>query len=178
MSDLLKSSSCPQCGAPAVPVPGREYLQCQHCESLVFPTGDPANIDRIIPDETQISAQCPVCECGLSTGRIEELPVLFCDGCYGILMRNDAFGTVIRERRSRRNPGSFRISEPLDPTEYERNIHCPSCHRQMEVHPYYGPGNTVIDSCSACQFIWLDHAELSSIERAAGGQEIANQNRW
>ena len=93
-------------------------------------------------------------------------------------MGNDAFGTVIRERRARRSAGSFCVSDPLDPTEYDRTIQCPSCHQQMEVHPYYGPGNAVIDSCSSCEVLWLDHAELTSIEQAAGGQEDVNQIRW
>jgi hypothetical protein len=38
----------------------------------------------------------------------------------------------------------------------------------MEVHPYYGPGNVVIDSCSACDLIWLDHGELKQISDAPG----------
>jgi Zn-finger nucleic acid-binding protein len=38
----------------------------------------------------------------------------------------------------------------------------------MDVHPYYGPGNVVIDSCSACDLIWLDHGELTQITDAPG----------
>jgi Zn-finger nucleic acid-binding protein len=38
----------------------------------------------------------------------------------------------------------------------------------MDVHPYYGPGNIVIDSCSACDLIWLDHGELQQITDAPG----------
>ena len=93
-------------------------------------------------------------------------------------MRNDAFATIVRERRARRNADDFRIPAPLDAAKYNRNIHCPSCRNQMEVHHYYGPGNEVIDSCSACQLIWLDHAELYSIEQAAGQRPAVNSIRW
>jgi Zn-finger nucleic acid-binding protein len=36
------------------------------------------------------------------------------------------------------------------------------------VHPYYGPGNVVIDTCSRCDLIWLDFGELKQIADAPG----------
>jgi Zn-finger nucleic acid-binding protein len=36
----------------------------------------------------------------------------------------------------------------------------------MDVHPYYGPGNAVIDTCGRCALIWLDHGELKVIVTA------------
>ena len=47
----------------------------------------------------------------------------------------------------------------------------------MDVHPYYGPGNVVIDSCRRCDVIWLDFGELEQITRAGGrdrGWRISN----
>jgi Zn-finger nucleic acid-binding protein len=38
----------------------------------------------------------------------------------------------------------------------------------MTTHPYYGPGNVVIDNCPACAVIWLDHGELTAIRDAPG----------
>jgi Zn-finger nucleic acid-binding protein len=38
----------------------------------------------------------------------------------------------------------------------------------MDVHPYYGPGNIVIDTCGTCQLLWLDHGELASVIDAPG----------
>jgi Zn-finger nucleic acid-binding protein len=38
----------------------------------------------------------------------------------------------------------------------------------METHPYYGPGNVIIDSCSRCELIWLDFGELKQIADAPG----------
>ncbi|GEM_PF-2293393 len=46
--------------------------------------------------------------------------------------------------------------------------------KTTHAHPYYGPGNVVIDSCAECGYIWLDHGELSSVERSAGVREPAN----
>jgi hypothetical protein len=38
----------------------------------------------------------------------------------------------------------------------------------METHPYFGPGNVVIDSCAGCELIWLDFGELKQIVAAPG----------
>ena len=37
---------------------------------------------------------------------------------------------------------------------------CPYCTDPMNNHPYMGPGNIVIDTCSGCQVNWLDKGEL------------------
>jgi Zn-finger nucleic acid-binding protein len=39
----------------------------------------------------------------------------------------------------------------------------------METHPYYGPGNVIIDSCGECDLVWLDFGELKQISDAPGG---------
>ena len=38
----------------------------------------------------------------------------------------------------------------------------------MDTHPYYGPGNVVIDSCARCAVVWLDYHELAMIRDAPG----------
>ncbi len=38
----------------------------------------------------------------------------------------------------------------------------------MQTHPYYGPGNIVIDTCGHCNAIWLDHGELGRAVNAPG----------
>ncbi len=40
----------------------------------------------------------------------------------------------------------------------------------MDVHPYYGPGNIVIDTCADCGLMWLDHGELTRVEQASPTQ--------
>ncbi len=49
----------------------------------------------------------------------------------------------------------------------KRQIECPSCSQRMETHPYYGPGNIVVDTCSECGYLWLDHGEISRVENAS-----------
>jgi Zn-finger nucleic acid-binding protein len=46
---------------------------------------------------------------------------------------------------------------------------------RLETHPYYGPGNVVIDSCAACDVIWLDFGELKQIVDAPGRDRGSRQ---
>ena len=168
-----KSFGCPQCGGTASPVAGRDYLQCNYCDSFVFSHDNPLTVDRITPVDGELDAQCPVCDEDLHTGNIEDRPVLYCNGCYGFLLKNANFGTIVRQRRARRAGCEAAAPKPLDQQQYQRQIRCPSCRKDMEVHPYYGPGNVVIDSCHRCSYVWLDHGELFSVERAEGSREPA-----
>ena len=162
---------CHQCGGSAVPVAGRDYMQCEYCQSFVFDAENPLNVDRIITNGDHIEADCPGCHRELKTGTVEDHRVLYCGSCYGMLIRHSDFGAVVRKRRSQRAPEDMVVPEPIDKSQFDRSIDCPNCRREMEVHPYYGPGNVVIDTCSACQYIWLDHSELSRVERSTGGSE-------
>ena len=152
-------------------VQGREYLQCEYCHALVFTADNPLRVDRVTPSGRQLDAECPVCQKLLCMGQIEERPVLYCGGCYGLLLKNEDFGVITRLRRARRVGGDAEACRPLNTEEYDRRICCPNCRDRMEVHPYYGPGNIVMDSCSECQYVWLDHGELRTVEQAEGGRQ-------
>ena len=171
MIEVNSSVQCRQCGGTASPVSGREYMQCNYCLSLVFASANPLSIDRITPVGGATDVDCPVCDKQLCTGKLEERPVLYCHGCYGMLVKNEHFGAIVRERRALRAGCEAKAARPLNTEEYNRHIDCPSCQRNMEVHPYYGPGNIVIDSCSLCQYIWLDHGEVRTVEQVEGGRE-------
>ncbi|GAB5444444.1 MAG: hypothetical protein Fues2KO_47930 [Fuerstiella sp.] len=128
-------------------------------------------MDRILSGEGAVEALCPCCEGVLEKGQAEGRPVLYCSRCYGFLLKNEHFGAIVRQRRAAREGREAEAVRPLDARQYERQIRCPACRSFMEAHPYYGPGNVVIDSCSACHYVWLDHGELRTIERSEGGRE-------
>jgi len=171
MNANSKTFQCQQCGGAASTVPGREYLQCNYCRSLIFTADNPLTIDRITPMGDQLDAACPACSQTLCTGEVEGCRVLYCGDCYGLLLKHEDFGTITRVRRGRREGCESVPVSPLNTAEYERKIDCPNCQSTMEVHPYYGPGNVIIDSCSNCHYIWLDHGELKTVVHAEGGRE-------
>lgn len=91
-------------------------------------------------------------------------------------MRREHFGAIVNERRSRRVGLEQEDVRPIDPNACLRRLRCPACDGHMETHPYYGPGNVMIDSCAECDSVWLDHGELSRVERSSGGREPANMH--
>lgn len=147
---------------------------CEYCGATFFPAeqrsdpnaAEPVTIDGVIPAGGNIAACCPICpEQPLAKAKLDEYPALYCEECAGVLISNQNFSEVLHRRR--RNKGRVDTDpDPINPEELNRKIHCPNCMRRMDVHPYFGPGNVVIDSCCNCFLIWFDHGEIATIEKA------------
>jgi Zn-finger nucleic acid-binding protein len=148
-------------------VEGRAHFRCPFCATLHFPEPLALSVDRIIPLGTASDAECPRCGETLSSGALDEVAVRYCASCRGILLASQDFGYLVQSRRSGYG-GPDATPRPLAREHLEHRIECPNCDRTMEVHPYYGPGNQVIDSCHPCRLIWLDSGEMAAIERAPG----------
>jgi Zn-finger nucleic acid-binding protein len=154
--------NCPTCGGPLRLEEDKDYLICDFCKSMHFPEPDADGV-RILGEPAQQS--CPVCGIPLVHAAIGGLRILYCGRCRGMLIPMDAFLVVAEELRARQR-APCGLPHALDLRELERRIHCPRCGRAMDTHPYAGPGNIVIDSCSECQVDWLDYGELMRIVRA------------
>ncbi|MCA9106778.1 MAG: zf-TFIIB domain-containing protein [Planctomycetales bacterium] len=164
MCSSHRSLSCEACGAPVSAIDGREHFLCQFCDSLVF--GQPLEScqDRIVTTEDEGDGTCPRCDQPLRVGKLDHRNVEYCQTCRGIWLSTNAFVDVLNGRRSNyRGPQLTPV--PLDPKELDVRRPCPGCRRVMEVHPYHGKGNAVIDSCHRCLSIWLDPGEITSLER-------------
>lgn len=146
-------------------VEARAYFHCPFCECIAFPDDSDASADGVVALGSTGRFDCPVCRQRLAEGAIDGSRVLTCSRCRGLLLNNDEFLLIIGQRRtlSEKPP---RKAKPIDPEELKRNLDCPVCAGSMEVHPYYGPGNVVIDSCGRCKVLWLDHGEFAAIETA------------
>jgi Zn-finger nucleic acid-binding protein len=146
------------------PVPDRDYFYCEYCSSFAFP--EPSS-DGVVLLGGRSDVDCPVCSSRLSTASVAEVRVLHCVGCKGVLAEQEAFSTIVRFIRAQAT-GEPDPVRPVNQEELEREIACPCCGRTMETHPYYGPGNIVIDNCARCRVIWLDYGELAAIRDAPG----------
>mgnify|MGYP000086801323 CR=1 FL=1 len=98
---------------------------------------------------------------------VAQTRVLHCARCLGVLTKQEIFRDMVTYLRTHAS-GSPDAPTPIDRDELRRRVQCPYCHRVMETHPYYGPGNVVIDTCMTCQVIWLDYGELKQIKDAPG----------
>jgi Zn-finger nucleic acid-binding protein len=158
-------ANCVNCGAPLAPDDSRGALTCNHCGTLNEPTAPPPGLDLGPVTETP----CPSCAAPLHDSRLEGLPLLFCDGCQGMLVSMPLFVAVIDAARMQEPRGVSAVL-PRRQKPDERTLACPSCHRPMLSHIYGGPGNLVIDTCEACECNWLDGGELRRIARAPQGR--------
>jgi Zn-finger nucleic acid-binding protein len=145
----------------------RRYQFCPHCGTFEFLEATAEDGIKVL-DRPAAATACPLCSAPLTKSLLDgAYEIQYCERCRGILMRTALFADAVERRRARQSgPGAPPV--PLDPRELKRRVTCPSCRTQMDVHPYYGPGNVVIDSCSRCNLVWLDFAELRQITEARG----------
>ena len=145
----------------------RTYFVCDFCTTFCFPEDKSCSDDGVqVLGETS-DVLCPVCAVQLVAGAIEGIRMLHCAHCRGVLVGHENFAAIVHTRRASYT-GERACLKPLDPTELERTLRCPTCNQLLDTHPYYGPGNVVIDTCGKCCHIWLDHGELALIEKAPG----------
>ncbi|MFV0442297.1 MAG: zf-TFIIB domain-containing protein [Planctomycetaceae bacterium] len=158
--------NCANCGAPLVDVARAGVTNCRYCHSQQVVTGG-EGLDGVILLGAPTDLDCPACGDQLVTAVVDDLPCRACPSCFGTTISHDDFGDLVARRRaSYQGADQLASTMNLDALAHERE--CPICHDAMEVHPYYGPGNTIIDSCSVCHLVWLDAGELLAIERSPG----------
>ncbi len=147
-------------------------MVCTFCHTVQAPTDVTHEIDRIRRLDAQLGVHCPVCDAEFTAALIDDVPACYCPGCHGLLIKNSEFRRVVESRRAAYCGPEMPAALP-HPIELQRRIPCPLCHQTMEVHPYYGAGRAIIDSCTTCQLIWIDMGELTNLERTPGRRSPA-----
>ena len=147
--------------------PTRGYFFCRYCGSFHFPETTADEGIRIVSEAPE-SLACAVCSKPLSSAILDEAhPIRYCRNCRGVLIARTGFAGAVQKRR-------FFATDtppppvPLNRQELDRRVKCPVCAGPMSTHPYFGPGNVVIDSCGSCDLVWLDFGELKQIVDAPG----------
>ena len=156
---------CPNCGAALEFSPFSDVAECLHCGATQTVCTLEEGHDRVGWGDEPSGTACPRCAEGLENVVLEGHQAEACPHCRGVLLTNGVFGAIIRHRRAEYRGAEF-IPRPLDLDQLSDPVYCPGCQRTMEVHPYYGPGNQIIDSCCRCGLVWIDSGELTAIERA------------
>jgi len=172
--------NCENCGAPMVLVRDRDYFFCEYCGNFHFP--QPSEDGVRLLDEAHENFSCPVCKLNLNQAALDGARVYTCPNCRGLLIPLIIFGEMVKRLRARAK-GPADKPQPLDLGQLKRQVNCPSCHQRMSTHPYYGPGNIIIDTCIECGLIWLDPGELRQVLDAPGRDRGADlifedDERW
>ena len=159
--------NCKNCGGAMELVATRGYFFCRYCGSFHFPDSAADGGIKVLGD-LGTPSPCVVCRQPLTSATLDDThDVRYCRNCRGALLRRTSFAAVVEQRRA------WALDTPgppvaLNRSELDRKVSCPACTRAMVTHPYYGPGNVVIDSCASCELVWLDFGELEQIVKAPG----------
>ena len=114
-------------------------------------------------DGTQQIVVCESCRTYRSHGTPDDsVDRVVSLGNPGVLIQEELFEMLVRNRRAEYRGAASR-STALDPEQLSHERPCPACRHTMNVHPNYGPGNIVIDSCGHCHLVWLDLRETARV---------------
>jgi Zn-finger nucleic acid-binding protein len=148
----------------------RPCWQCGHCGTLIAPERAALDGVRVLGGRQDGRARaCPVCAQPMLAAVMDDrYRIEMCAQCKGTLMPRETFAeTVVGRRREATTAATS--PPPANRRELQRRVACPSCEGRMLTDWYYGPGNIVIDSCPACDLVWLDAGELQRVVDAPGG---------
>jgi len=159
--------NCSNCAAPLTLSANGGSFVCTYCNSHRIVSDDLVNADGILDMQQPGEHDCPACAQMLNKSVMDEQEVEHCPQCRGVLLTGDLFRQIVIHRR-RNYEGADDRAQPVDTHQLGVKRDCPVCHARMDTHAYYGPGNTVIDSCSRCDIIWLDAGETTALVRAPG----------
>ena len=162
-----RTMNCLNCGAPLELADGRTVLTCDYCHSHRRLSVGQGDGDRVVSLERPSGIDCPRCHTELFEAAVDGRRAKSCPECLGILFESPIFAEVARNRRAAYR-GPDLLPQPIERDELQETIACPVCQQAMDVHPHGGSGLAVIDSCPSCHLVWLDNAELTSIERTPG----------
>jgi Zn-finger nucleic acid-binding protein len=147
-------------------------MVCTFCHTVQSAPDVSETVDRVLPLRAPLGVHCPVCDAELEASLVDEVSACHCPNCRGLLFSSTEFRKVVEDRRAAYAGPDIAVALP-HPIELERRLACPSCHQPMEVHPYYGAGRAIIDSCAECQLVWVDLGELTGLERSPGRRSPA-----
>ncbi len=149
------SPHCHTCGAPVNTLVSTGRLSCDYCGTVHHLRPETRSNDRVSWINEDADHACPNCRIPSRGPSLTLEKVEACRQCLGILMVREGFSTVVESRRVQ-----FRGTEErpvlYDPA-LEHSLDCPACRKRMETHPYYGPGNVVIDSRHECALMLGRH---------------------
>jgi len=146
------------------PVLNGDYFFCEYCQTYYFPKESDDGV-KVLGEISEV--RCPMDKTLLVTASISKIDVLHCTTCRGLLIKQPLFRTIVEYRRAL-SPALDQPPPPWKPHEEKRRLQCPICDGSMDHHLYYGPGNVMIDTCTRCTVVWLDHGELSNMVNAPG----------
>lgn len=165
--------TCEHCGAPLRPDVDRGLLICDYCGSQVVPPEGDDGVAILVESKFP----CPFGHGHLQDATLQEISLLYCSTCRGMLAAMDDMEALIAAMRAHRDRPASYIA-PRSSRDAGRALACPRCGTAMDNHPYGGGGNVNVDSCESCGSLWLDQGELRRIASAPDEEASYTEARF
>jgi len=134
-------------------------------------------IQNLFPEEKKSGYLCPRCNGEMYNSFYEDIPVLVCNGCGGIMIRGirfkrslirEEYQRLVEQRKSlkktflerKKKTETTRVSD-FDPSKL---LKCPICNSSMARFFYSYETPVVIDSCYKCDIYFFDKGELDLLQ--------------
>jgi Zn-finger nucleic acid-binding protein len=120
---------------------------------------------------------CPNCNKLLRTIDYEGIHIETCPSCGGEWLDAEELGHVVKAREVRFDSEERRaIAAAARVTgvvlaDVDRDLTCPKCFAKTDPVNYGGDTGIIIDKCTGCGGIWVDHNELEKIQMLIEGWE-------
>ena len=161
--------NCRNCAAPMELFERRRYYFCRYCGTFEFIEGSAGDGIQVLRRRGD-GAPCPLCAAPLAQSLLDYAHcVQYCEKCRGILIERPTFALAV-PTATRAGNRSWQSASRHRPARIRAPRHLPDlpdAHGRAS-HPYYGPGNVIIDTCRNCDLVWLDFGELQQIDEAPG----------
>jgi hypothetical protein len=171
---------CRNCRGPLSLDGTQNIVTCESCGLVSPPPESDDGDDRAAPLAIPSDSQCPRSHEQLAKSALDKALVKAlveqCGEGGGMRMTDGVFGAVVRHRRSTFQGTESRPTllspDLLNAERLKFKLSRPRGEEPMQFPPYRGPGNAVIDSCAACEFVWLDRGEMAVLELAPADNEF------
>lgn len=90
--------NCPNCGAAMTLVPQRTFLVCEYCTTFHLPEESHEGV-RVLGEASALA--CPLCNETLVSAAIDDVAVLHCKKCKGVLVEQEKLPIRAGHRRHR-----------------------------------------------------------------------------
>jgi Zn-finger nucleic acid-binding protein len=146
---------CENCGGSVLGGTANNNLRCDFCEASRCEKVLRKVAARIKLLRGSTDVECPGCSQELRLGKLSKSKVLHCTHCRGLLMTTGTLREMVRQQRSKQ-PRVGPAPQAVAGTAFRRSVACPQCTMLLELHPYHGPGQVMIESCGRCNLVWFD----------------------
>lgn len=146
----------------------RRYMVCQHCDTIYFLDSNVTAEEGVQLLNRYAQAHCGRCQSSLRHGRIEDVDLLFCEKCRGVLFYKSPFQDALARRVSKPNANLERHEMEVV-VDSQPTLPCPLCLQAMDKFSFASRKDVVIDGCNACDLVWLDLGEFSLLSSSNQG---------